>query len=45
MEVVRHVQRNQNTKLVIFLQYNKKSVAIAFVFYCDTKYIGFLWGV
>ena len=44
MEVARHVQTCQNMNLVIFLQYNKKSVATHFVFYCDAKYSGILQG-
>ena len=37
IEVARHVQSTQNRELVIFLQYIEKSVANAFVFYCDAK--------
>ena len=44
MEVVRHVQSIQNSKLIIFLQYIKKSIATAFVFYCDAKYSVFYVG-
>ena len=43
MEMVRRIQRNQNKKLVIFLQYiKKKSIATTFVFYCDTKHLDIL---
>ena len=45
MEVARHVQSTQNSKLVKFLQYiRKKSIAIAFVFYCDRKHSDTLRG-
>ena len=44
MEVARHVQSMQNRKLVIFLQYLKKKVLTAFVFYCDPKYLDILQG-
>ena len=40
MEAARHIQSTQNGKLVILLHYiKKKSVATAFVFYCDATNI------
>ena len=44
MEMARRVQSSQNKKLVIFFQYLKKSVATAFVFYCDAKHSDILRG-
>ena len=45
MEVARHVQSTQNRKLVKFLQYiKKKSIATAFMFYCDANHSDTLWG-
>ena len=39
MKVARHIQSTQNRKLEMFLQYiKKKSIAAAFVFYCDAKH-------
>ena len=37
MEVARHVQSTQNRKLLILKYLKKKSIATAFVFYCDAK--------
>ena len=44
VEVTRHVQNTQNTKLVIFLQFIKKSCPNYVVLYCDAKHSDFLWG-
>ena len=45
MKVARHVQSTQNMKLVKFLQYiKKKSIATAFVSYCDAKHSDTLRG-
>ena len=44
MEVARHVQSTKNRKLVIFLQYIKKTVAIVFALYCDAKHSDILRG-
>ena len=45
METTRYLETTQNRKLVIFLQYiNKKSIATAFVLYCDAKHSDILWG-
>ena len=45
VEVARHIQSIQNRNLVMFLQYLKKKLTTAFVFYCDAKYSDFLRGV
>ena len=37
MKVARHVQSTQKRKSVKFLQYIKKSIPTAFMFYCDAK--------
>ena len=37
MEVARHVQSTQNRKFLILKYLKKKSIATAFVFYCDAK--------
>ena len=45
MEVARHVQSTQNRKLVMFLQsLQEKTVATAFVIYCDAKHSDILLG-
>ena len=45
MEVVRHIQRTQSRKLVIFLQYIKKKMLQLFLcVYCDAKYSEILRG-
>ena len=44
MEVTRHVQSTHNRKLVIFLQYLKKKIATAFVFYYVAKHSDTLRG-
>ena len=45
MEVARHVQSTQNRKLVMFLQYlQEKTVATAFVIYCEAKHSDILLG-
>ena len=38
MKVARHVQSTQKRNFVKFLQYIRKSMATAFVFYCDAKH-------
>ena len=38
MKVARHVQSTQKRNFVKFLQYIRKSLATAFVFYCDAKH-------
>ena len=40
MEVARYVQKAENRKLVIFLQYINKICRNCFVFYCDAKHSG-----
>ena len=45
MEVARHVQSIQTRKLVNFFQcIKRKSIATAFVFYCDAKHSDTLRG-
>ena len=43
--LARHVQSTQNRKLVMFLQYlQEKTVATAFVIYCEAKHSDILLG-
>ena len=44
MKVVRHVQSNQKKKLLNFCNILRKSIATAFVFYCDAKHSDTLLG-
>ena len=44
MKVVRHVQSNQKRKLLNFCNILRKSIATAFVFYCDAKHSDTLLG-
>ena len=45
MEVARHAQSTQNRKLVMFLQsLQEKTVATAFVIYCEAKHSDILLG-
>ena len=39
MEGVRHVQTTQNRKLVIFLQYIKKTLKLLLCVYCNAKHL------
>ena len=44
MKVARHVQSNQKRKLLNFWNLLRKSIATAFVFYCDAKHSDTLLG-
>ena len=44
MEVARHVQGTQNRTLVIFAISEEKTVATAFVIYCEAKHSDILLG-
>ena len=44
MKVTRHVQSNEKNSLLNFSNILRKSIATAFVFYCDAKHLDTLLG-